>query len=125
MVGRGEQGGRAGVLSISAINTGKDSVKIRGPSAVWRLVEDTRKQERPGKWVITSVCREQRGYQHAFTHSASVQPVNTDGGAWQLELGWFLGWLQWCLTRQGLDFKSELKNLEEFSLEILNLFAVP
>ena len=30
-------------VSASAINTGKDSVKIHGPSAVWRLVEDTRK----------------------------------------------------------------------------------
>lgn len=51
MVGRGEEGGRAwvgvGGLSISAANTGKTSVTINGPSAAWRLVEDTRKQERP------------------------------------------------------------------------------
>lgn len=93
MVGRGEQGGRAGVLSISAINTGKDSVKIRGPSAVWRLVEDTRKQERPGKWGIASACREQRGYQHAFTHSL-IQPLFSQSvlmevlGSWSLAGSW-------------------------------------
>lgn len=116
-------------VSVSAINTGKDSVNIHGPSAVQRLVEDTRKQERPGKWGITSECGEQKGYQHAFIHSfihsTSVQPVRIDGGAWQLEPGWLLGWLQWCLDRQGLDFKSELKSLEESSSEVLNLFAIP
>ena len=42
-----------------------------------------------------------------------------------LEAGWLLGWLQWCLARQGLDFKSELKSLKEFSPEILNLFSIP
>ena len=103
------------VLSISAINTGKDSVNTRGPSAVWRLVKDTRKQERPGKWGITSACGEQKGYQHAvihsFIHSASVQPVRIDGGAWQLEAGWLLGWLQWCLSRQCLDSRVNWKAL--------------
>ena len=36
-----------GGCPISAINTRKDSVNISCPNAVWRLVEDTRKQEEP------------------------------------------------------------------------------
>ena len=90
------------VLSTSAINTGKDSVSIRGPRAVWRLTEDSRKQERPGKWGITSACGEQKAYQHAFIHSASVQPVSIDGDAG----GWLVAGMVTVVpgqTRPGLQ----------------------
>lgn len=81
------------VLSISAINTGKDSVNTRGPSAVWRLVKDTRKQERPGKWGITSACGEQKGYQHAVIHSFIQLLFSQSGlmevlGSWRLAGCW-------------------------------------
>lgn len=34
---------------MSAINAGKSSVNINGANTVWRLGEDTRKQERPDR----------------------------------------------------------------------------
>ena len=127
MVGRSKQGGRAGGVRLSNQHW---QGFCKNPWSQCRL-EAGRGHQKVGKarqvgnnlcmWRIEglSACL------HSFIHSTSIQPVRIDGGAWRLEPGWLLGWLEWSLDRQGLDFKSELKSLEESSSEVLNLFAIP